>query len=223
MNSFKKSTKSNTVKLFSKKYMILCVVAALFVLNLIYDFASEHTNNELAKVKAQGEMKRIEQTTNFVSIDDNFTPLAGSVDYGFTIDDIPTYDGVELAEIHNGKTYFTASEKEYVSEFSTYQKDEYNRPGQVFALISSVSDEYNNISSCYPLGYPILDSMMMAEDAVYTTVKDTGYSVLYRTTPIYEDNTRNLYGILVEAYSVDDCGKTLDVCVFCYNTAAYED
>ena len=48
-------------------------------------------------------------------------------------------------------------------------------------------------------------------------VKETGYHVLYRVTPIYEGNNLVASGVLMEALSVEDSGAGVSFCIYCYN------
>lgn len=41
--------------------------------------------------------------------------------------------------------------------------------------------------------------------------------VLYRVTPYYTDNNLVCNGVLMEAYSIEDQGKGIQFCVYCYN------
>lgn len=65
--------------------------------------------------------------------------------------------------------------------------------------------------------YMNCDGQLPFEDMVDDYVDETGNHVLYRVTPIYGDNNFVAYGVLTEAYSVEDSGKGLQFCVYCYN------
>ncbi len=41
--------------------------------------------------------------------------------------------------------------------------------------------------------------------------------MLYRVTPVFDGNNLLADGVLMEAYSVEDSGKGVCFCVFCYN------
>ena len=55
------------------------------------------------------------------------------------------------------------------------------------------------------------------ENEVANYIRDTGNHVLYRVTPIYKDDELVCRGVLEEAYSVEDEGKGVCFCAFCYN------
>ncbi len=60
--------------------------------------------------------------------------------------------------------------------------------------------------ACYPLKTKLDDY-----------VERTNNHVLYRVTPIFEGHNLVASGVLMEAYSVEDNGKGINFCVYCYN------
>lgn len=65
--------------------------------------------------------------------------------------------------------------------------------------------------------YLNIDGMLDFENAVDDYVDATGNHVMYRVTPVFENNNLVAEGVLMEAYSVEDNGKGISFCVFCYN------
>ena len=61
------------------------------------------------------------------------------------------------------------------------------------------------------------EGMLPYETKVAQYVEDTGNHVLYRVTPVFEGNNLLASGVLMEAYSVEDKGKGICFCVYCYN------
>lgn len=59
--------------------------------------------------------------------------------------------------------------------------------------------------------------MLDFENKVAKYIKETGNHVLYRVTPIYENNNLLANGIQMEALSVEDNGKGIKFNVFVYN------
>lgn len=55
------------------------------------------------------------------------------------------------------------------------------------------------------------------EDLVAGFVSRTAYHILYRATPVYHGDELVPYGVQLEAYSVEDAGRTLSLNVFMYN------
>jgi DNA-entry nuclease len=65
--------------------------------------------------------------------------------------------------------------------------------------------------------YLNVTGMLPFENQVDDYVESTGNHVLYRVTPIYKGKELVARGVLMEAYSVEDSGKGVQFCVFCYN------
>ena len=65
--------------------------------------------------------------------------------------------------------------------------------------------------------YMNTEGMLPYETKVAQYVEQTGNHVLYRVTPVFEGNNLVASGVLMEAYSVEDAGKGISFCVYCYN------
>lgn len=65
--------------------------------------------------------------------------------------------------------------------------------------------------------YLNVEGMLPFETQVCDYIKKTGNHVLYRVTPAFEDDNLIAEGVLMEAYSIEDNGKGIKFCVFCYN------
>ena len=59
--------------------------------------------------------------------------------------------------------------------------------------------------------------MLDFENKVADYIKKTGNHVLYRVTPVYEDDNLLASGVTIEAKSVEDNGKGILFNVFVYN------
>ena len=59
--------------------------------------------------------------------------------------------------------------------------------------------------------------MLPYENMVADYVSSSGNHVLYRVTPIYDENNLVADGVLMEGMSVEDDGAGLSFCVFAYN------
>ena len=62
-----------------------------------------------------------------------------------------------------------------------------------------------------------IEGMLPFENMVADYVKETGGHVMYRVTPVFEGDNLLCTGVLMEGYSVEDDGKSVKFCVFCYN------
>ncbi|GEM_PF-234900 len=65
--------------------------------------------------------------------------------------------------------------------------------------------------------YLNIDGMLPFENQVANYVKSTGNHVLYRVTPFFKWSNLVADGVLMEALSLEDNGKGISYCVFCYN------
>ena len=65
--------------------------------------------------------------------------------------------------------------------------------------------------------YMNTEGMLPYEIEVAQYVEKTGNHVLYRVTPVFKDKNLVANGVLMEAYSVEDEGKGISFCVYCYN------
>ena len=61
------------------------------------------------------------------------------------------------------------------------------------------------------------EGMLPFENMVADYVKETGNHVLYRVTPIFQENELVARGVLIEAKSVEDNGHGILFCVYLYN------
>lgn len=65
--------------------------------------------------------------------------------------------------------------------------------------------------------YLNVDGMIPFENKVFDYVKETGNHVMYRVTPVFEGDNLLASGVLMEAKSVEDDGKGVSFCVYCFN------
>ena len=59
--------------------------------------------------------------------------------------------------------------------------------------------------------------MLPFENMVADYIKETSNHVLYRVTPIFQENNLLASGVLIEAESVEDSGSGIKFNVYCYN------
>ena len=62
-----------------------------------------------------------------------------------------------------------------------------------------------------------VEGMLPYENQIGSYIESTGNHVLYRATPVYEGSDLVARGVLLEARSVEDGGRGLSFCVFCFN------
>ncbi len=65
--------------------------------------------------------------------------------------------------------------------------------------------------------YMNVEGMLPFENMVADYVKETGNHVLYRVTPVFDENDLVAKGVHMEAYSVEDAGEGISYNVYVYN------
>lgn len=91
----------------------------------------------------------------------------------------------------------------------------YNRCHLIgFQLTGENANEENLITGTRYLN---IDGMLEHENMIAEYVKETGNHVLYRVTPVYDGDNLVADGVVMEAYSVEDNGEGIKLCLFAYN------
>lgn len=91
----------------------------------------------------------------------------------------------------------------------------YNRCHLIaYMLCGENANELNLITGTR---YFNISGMLPIEKQVYDYIASSGNHVMYRVSPIYEENNLLAYGVLIEALSVEDMGKGISVNIFVYN------
>ena len=91
----------------------------------------------------------------------------------------------------------------------------YNRCHLIaYCLTAENANEKNLITGTR---YMNVEGMLPFEERVAKYLDDNDNHVLYRVTPIFEDNNLLVSGVLMEAYSLEDNGEGICFCVYCYN------
>ncbi len=91
----------------------------------------------------------------------------------------------------------------------------YNRCHLIgYQLAGEQANELNLITGTR---YFNTEGMLPFENKVASYVENTGNHVLYRVTPVFEDDNLVAKGVLMEAYSVEDQGEGIKFNAFVYN------
>ena len=92
----------------------------------------------------------------------------------------------------------------------------YNRCHLIaYCLTGENDNEKNLITGTRYLNY---EGMLPFETKVARYLYDNEKNhVLYRVTPVFEGDNLLASGVIIEAYSVEDKGKGISFCVYCYN------
>ncbi len=91
----------------------------------------------------------------------------------------------------------------------------YNRCHLIAFCLTAENDNVDNLIT--GTKYMNTEGMFPFECQGYNYISGTGNHVLYRVTPIFAGKNKLASGVLIEAKSVEDQGKGLEFCVFCYN------
>ena len=92
----------------------------------------------------------------------------------------------------------------------------YNRSHLLmWALIGNESDVIENVIT--GTRYFNTQAMLPNEEIVLNFIKSSDMHVLYRVTPYYKGDNLLAEGVLMEAMSVEDNGKSLSLCRWAYN------
>lgn len=91
----------------------------------------------------------------------------------------------------------------------------YNRCHLIgYQLTGENANEKNLITGTRYLN---IQGMLPFENEVAEYIKNTNNHVMYRVTPIFEEDNLLADGVQMEGYSVEDKGKSISFNVFCYN------
>ncbi len=163
------------------------------------------------------------QINNNVPFFKDYEIISGSFEYYSTLDELGRCD-VCLASI--ATDLMPTEERESISSVTptgwinaTYDNVDggylYNRCHLIgFQLTGENANERNLITGTRYLN---VDGMLPFENKVADYIDSTGNRVMYRSTPVFTGNNLVADGVLLEAYSVEDNGKGISFCVYCYN------
>lgn len=91
----------------------------------------------------------------------------------------------------------------------------YNRCHLIGYQLTGENDNERNLIT--GTRYLNIEGMLPFENMVADYIKETNNHVLYRVTPIFEGENLLASGVLMEAKSVEDNGKSIEFNVYCYN------
>ena len=91
----------------------------------------------------------------------------------------------------------------------------YNRCHLIGYQLTGENANPQNLITC--TRYMNTVGMLEFENKVANYIKETGNHVLYRVTPVFEDNNLIATGVQMEGYSVEDHGEGIEFNVFVYN------
>ncbi len=162
----------------------------------------------------------VNQNTPFFK---DYERIRGSFEYYSDLDEIGRCD-VCFASV--GKDLMPTEERESISSVTPtgwvnrqYPAIDggylYNRCHLIgFQLTGENANKRNLITGTRTMN---VEGMLPFEDEIADYVESTGNHVVYRVTPVFQGSNLVADGVLLEAYSVEDEGRGISFCVFCYN------
>ena len=96
-----------------------------------------------------------------------------------------------------------------------YDKYLYNRCHLISYSLSGENANARNLIT--GTRYMNVTGMLDFENEAVYYIRRTGNHVMYRATPVFHGNDLVAYGVLLEAYSLEDRGTGVSYCVFCPN------
>ena len=105
----------------------------------------------------------------------------------------------------------------FINQRYSFLKDGmlYNRCHLVAFMLAGQNANPKNLMT--GTRYLNIEGMLPFEDLVHDYIEETGNHVMYRVTPIFEDDDLVARGVVMEGYSVEDQGEGIEFCVYCYN------
>ena len=91
----------------------------------------------------------------------------------------------------------------------------YNRCHLIGFQLTGENDNEKNLNT--GTRYLNTEGMLPFENMIDDYIEETDNHVMYRVTPVFKGNNLVADGVLLEAYSVEDNGRGISFCVFCYN------
>ena len=121
---------------------------------------------------------------------------------------MPTGERDRISSIHPSGWHY--SEYNFIDQGLLY-----NRAHLIaFSLSAEDLNERNLITGTRYLN---AEGMLPFEESTVYYIKSTGNHVMYRVTPVFRKSELVARGVLMEAQSVEDFGKGVKFCIYCYN------
>ncbi len=91
----------------------------------------------------------------------------------------------------------------------------YNRCHLLGYQLTGLNAEIENLMT--GTRYLNVHGMLPFENEITHALRYSDLHVIYRVTPVYVDEEVLARGVLMEAWSIEDSGEKVRICVFCYN------
>jgi len=191
--------------------------------SIIRNRFDDNEYNALMSVLPEYSGQAYTQINNNVPFFKDYEIIKGSFEYYSELDEFGRCD-VCFASI--AADIMPTAERESISSVTptgwinaTYDNVDgkylYNRCHLIgYQLTGENANERNLITGTRYLN---VDGMLPFENEIAEYIEKTGNRVVYRSTPVFTGNNLVADGVLLEAYSVEDNGKGISFCVYCYN------
>lgn len=206
-------------------YIAICVLV-LILLSFIY------SKNPLQEWNKKSDLLQISEQDNYIIINDNI-PYFDESDYKTeAFEEYSELDnlgrcGVAFANVC--KETIPTEERGYIGNIKPSGWNQakyegvvnsnppylYNRCHLIAYCLTGENDNVKNLIT----GTRCLNLEMLTFETEVARYLDNNKDnhVLYRVTPVFEDDNLLASGVMIEAYSVEDKGKGICFCIYCYN------
>lgn len=142
-------------------------------------------------------------TTNYQHFSDlDKLGRCGSAEACLSYQSMPTAERGDISEVHP-------------SGWQVGTNNIYNRGHLIgYQLSGQNANEKNLVTMTRQCN---VEAMLPYENQLADYLRSSRNHVLYRVTPIFQDNELVCRGVLMEAESVEDGGKGVKFCIYCYN------
>ena len=214
----------NMIKKILSVLFIGLVLLGIYYEDKIYSFF-------VVKINGSYSINNIPAYTgkDYIYINDNNPSFDSKLKNSISFENYSPLDdlnraGVALANI--GYDLMPTSERESISGikpsgWQTIRYDDlitdkylYNRCHLIGFQLTGENANINNLITCTR---QMNLNMVPFENMVAEYIRKTKNHVLYRVTPMYDNNNLVATGVQIEAYSVEDTGKGIKFNVFLYN------
>lgn len=127
---------------------------------------------------------------------------------------MPTEDRESISSVYPSGWKYNGKSNNHQYDFVD-GKYIYNRCHLIgFQLTGENANKQNLITGTRYLN---INGMLTFENMIADAVREDDLHVMYRVTPIYVGNNLLPEGVLMEGYSVEDEGETIEFCMFAFN------
>lgn len=229
----RRKTKNTNKIIYGIIALVLVLIVGYFSPDILEEAKENQPQNEIVYTVSSADLENIPEYSNspYVVLNDNkpeFTEeeLETSPFESYSELDSLGRCGVAMANI--GLELMPKSDEERESISSVEPTGWINKEYEIvdggylynrchligYQLTAENANEKNLITGTR---YMNTEGMLPFENEIADYIKETRNHVLYRVTPIFEDNNLVASGVKLEAQSIEDSGEGICFNVYCYN------